>query len=70
MNFDEPVNVGLRQKDTHRLVTVFPEKVSGNHNEVKEKVFDWYYKQSCSAEHELENLFVDIVSEKELKSFQ
>lgn len=70
MTYNEPVNVGLREKDTAKLVAVFPEKVSGNHDEVKKKVFDWYYKRSCEAEHELENLYVDPVTEKELKSFQ
>lgn len=68
--YNEPVNVGLREKNSQKLAAVYPEKISGNPAEVKRTVFDWYYKRSCEAERELENLYVDIVSEKEFESFQ
>ncbi|TYQ18195.1 UNVERIFIED_CONTAM: hypothetical protein Cloal_0615 [Acetivibrio alkalicellulosi] len=65
MNFNESVKVGLKDKDTHKLVAIFPEKVSGSQKEITKKVFDWYYKQSCSAEDELRNLYVDTIDTDE-----
>ncbi|NLD47732.1 MAG: hypothetical protein GX660_11110 [Clostridiaceae bacterium] len=61
MIINEPVKVGLRDKRTDELVAVFPENLKGDRKEIDKKVFDWYYKQSCSAEDELRNLYVDII---------
>jgi len=64
----EDSRVGLRNKETGKLIAVYPEKVSGDINEVKKEVFDWYYKTSCSAENEMKNCIVDDLSSNELKS--
>jgi hypothetical protein len=58
--------VGLRNNNG-KLVTIYPEQVSGGVREVEKKVFDWYYTTGCSAENEFDNFFVDIVTEQELK---
>lgn len=64
----ENSRVGLRNRDTGKLVAVYPDKVTGSLPEVKKEVFDWYYKSSCSAEEELRNCFVDDLNDHELKS--
>ena len=69
MTYDTPVKVGLRQKQTNKLVVLFPETVQGNQKEIEKKVVDWYYKQSCSAEDELRDLFVDVATEHDLKTY-
>lgn len=59
--------VGIRKWDTNELLAVYPEKVSGNFDEIKHKVFDWFYQQNCSAEDELRGAFVDTVADFELE---
>ncbi|HHV99757.1 MAG TPA: hypothetical protein GXX36_09330 [Clostridiaceae bacterium] len=58
----------LRDKETNKLVAVYPYSIEGSFNEVEDKVRFWYYQQSCSAENELENYYVDTLTEKELKN--
>lgn len=65
--FNGSVNVGLREKDTNRLVAVYPHKLEGTDREIEEKVKFWFYQQSCSAEEKLQHCFVDIVTDDELK---
>jgi len=57
----------LRDKDTNKLVAVYPYSIEGSFNEVEDNVKFWYYQQSCSAENELENYYVDTMTENELK---
>ncbi|MCX7745699.1 MAG: hypothetical protein N2645_02250 [Clostridia bacterium] len=64
-HFEGTVRVGLREKETDKLVAVYPEDVQGNEKEIEEKVKFWYYQQSCSAEDELRNLYVDVVTDLE-----
>lgn len=64
----EAARVGLRNKETGELIAVYPETVTGDKNEVQKKVFDWYYKTSCSAETEMRKCFVDDLTSQELKS--
>ncbi len=66
-HFKGTASVGLRDRETNRLIAVYPEKVDFSDN-VEKKVFDWYYTQSCSAENEMENYFVDVLNENEIKS--
>lgn len=65
--FRGTANVGLRDKDTDKLVVVYPEPVSSDDNNIEDKVRFWFYQQSCNAEHELESYYVDTVSEREMK---
>lgn len=67
--FHGTVKVGLREKDTNKLIAVYPEPLEGDDNVIEDKVKFWYYQQSCSAEHELGNYFVDNLTEQELKAF-
>lgn len=62
--------VGIRDRDTGKLISVYPHKVEGSDNEIEDKVKFWFYQQSCGAEEQLRNSFVDALTEKELKSFQ
>ncbi len=64
----ENSRVGLRNKDTGKLIAVYPDMVTGGAEEVRKKVFDWYYKTGCSAETEMRNSIVDDLTDNELKS--
>jgi len=68
--FEGAIRVGLRDKETDKLVAVYPESLQGEDAEIEEKVKSWYYKQSCSAEDELRNYYVDRLTDEELKSWQ
>lgn len=64
-----PVNVGLRDKVTNKLIAVYPQSIEGSQQEIEKKVFDWYYSQGCSNENDLPRLFADVITEEELNSF-
>jgi len=66
----ENARVGLRNKETGRLIAVFPDKVTGNMEQVKKGVFDWYYKTNCSAEEVMRDCTVDDLNDHELKGLQ
>jgi len=62
--------VGLRDKDTRKLIAVYPYAVQGTDSEIEDKVKFWFYQQNCGAEEELRNYFVDALTEQEIKSHQ
>lgn len=64
----EDARVGLRNRDTGKLVAVYPEKVTGSMENVRKEVFDWFYSTSCSAEDEMRKCIVDDLDDHELKS--
>ncbi len=68
--FERYERVGLRDKETNALIAVYPKKPEGPDDKIEEDVKYWYYQQSCSAEEELKGLFVDQLTEHELKSAQ
>lgn len=68
--FERFEKVGLRDRETKALIAVYPKKPEGTDREIEEDVKYWYYQQSCSAEEELKGLFVDHLTEHELKSIQ
>jgi len=68
--FNGVEKLALRNKKTEKLVAVYPKKVEGTDEEIIKTVKDWYYKQFCSAEDELLNLYVDLLTENELKEHQ
>ncbi len=68
--FESAERVGLRDKQTGKLIAVYPEKLSGTDEEIENKVKFWYYQQSCSAENELEGSRIDTLNETELKNLQ
>lgn len=57
----------LRDKDTDKLVAVYPHNIEGSPEEMEDKVRFWFYQQSCSAENELDNYYVDTLTENELE---
>ncbi len=60
--------VGLRDKETKKIVAVYPYEAEGSDSEIEEKVKFWFYQQSCSAEDQLRDLFVDVVNNQENNS--
>lgn len=67
-NFKSVEKVCLRNKKTKKLIAVYPYKPQGTDEEIDKVVKDWYYKQSCSAEDEILNAYVDFLTEYEIKS--
>ncbi|MDD3139177.1 MAG: hypothetical protein PHX08_09425 [Lachnospiraceae bacterium] len=66
--FERAEKVGLRNKETEKLLAVYPHKVEGTDEEIVKVVKDWYYSSSCSAEEKLRLAVVDLLTEEELKS--
>lgn len=66
--FENAEKIGLRNKETNKLLAIYPNKAEGSDEEITKKVKDWYYMQDCSAEEELRTAFVDIVTPEEIKS--
>lgn len=60
--------VGLRDKITKNAVALYPQSAQGNDEQVEKTVKYWYYQQSCAAENELNDLFVDVLTEAEAKN--
>ena len=60
--------IGLRNKETDKLIAVYPFKAEGSEEEITKKVKDWYYMQHCSAEEELRNAYVDVLTDEEANS--
>ena len=66
--FANAEKVGLRDKETQKLIAVYPLKVTGTDEEISETVRDWFYKQSCAAEDRLLTAYVDVLTEAQLKA--
>lgn len=60
--------IGLRDKTTKELIVVYPFKGVGTDAEIEKTVRDWYYIQSCKAEDQLLNAYVDVLTEQEMKT--
>lgn len=68
--FARAEHIGLRDKDSGKLLAVYPLAHSGSDAEVEKTVRDWYYKQSCAAEDQLLTAFVDVLTEAEAKAYK
>ncbi|WP_244648247.1 hypothetical protein [Ruminiclostridium herbifermentans] len=68
--FEGTQRIGLKDKDTKKVIAVYPKKPEGTDAQVEKSVKDWYYTTSCSAESVLENAFVDKISKDELKEYE
>ena len=68
--FENAKKIGLRNKTTKKLIAVYPYKAEGSDAETEKVVRDWYYEQSCEAEDQLLDAYVDILTENEIKSRQ
>ncbi len=60
--------IGLRSKETNKIIGIYPEKIQGSDEEIEKAVKDWYYQQGCSAEDDLLSSFVDVLTDSEIKS--
>lgn len=69
--FHGKVSVGLRDKETDKLIAIYPEKLEGSDKEIEDKVKFWYYQQSCdSGEKMLKHYYVDSLTEGEIKNIE
>lgn len=66
-NFQSAEKVGLRDKNTKELIAVYPNKPVGTDEDIEKQVKDWYYQQSCEAEDQILNAYVDFLSEHEME---
>ena len=66
--FANAEKIGLRDKETQKLIAVYPLQAVGTDEEISETVRDWFYKQSCAAEDRLLTAYVDVLTEAELKA--
>lgn len=60
--------VGIRAKETQELLAAYPQPVEGDFEKIEDQVRFWYYQQSCEAEDFLQNTYVDVLNEHEIKS--
>jgi len=68
--FNGAEKLAIRNKETGKLIAVYPKKVEGTDEEISKTVKDWYYTKHCSAEDELLTAYVDLLTENELKDHQ
>ena len=68
--FTGNIRLGIKDKETDKLIAIYPQPVQNSNNDIKHKVLDWYYKQDCSTSENIENCYVDTITEKEFKSIQ
>lgn len=60
--------VGLRSKESGKLIAIYPHNLRGTDQETEKAVRDWYYQTSCDVDEILSYAYVDIVTEEEIKS--
>lgn len=66
--FEKAEKIGLRSKETGKLMVVYPFKAVGTDPEIDSTVRNWYYKQTEKAEEALRHAFVDVLTDTELKN--
>lgn len=66
--FEGAKKVGLRSKESGKLIAVYPHNLKSTDKEIEKAVRDWYYQTSCEAEDELLSSYVDVLTEAEIKS--
>ena len=65
--FRNAEKVGIRNKETKKIIAVYPHKVEGTDEEITKVVKDWFYQQSCESENTLLTSYVDVLTEKEIQ---
>ena len=66
--YQDAKKIGLRDKKTNKLVTVYPKRIEGTDEKIEENVKFWFYQQSCSAEETLKGLYVDVLTPAEIEA--
>ena len=66
--FEDAKKIGLRAKETNKIIAIYPDELKGPNEEIEKTVRDWYYQQSCGAEDDLLSAFVDALTDEEIKS--
>lgn len=64
------VNVGIREKKTEKLLALYPQELDADKINAEKMVLDWYYKQDCNTSENIENVYVDLLTERELKELK
>lgn len=66
--FKDAEKVGLRSRETGKLIAIYPYSIRPTDKETIKAVRDWYYQTSCAAEDRLLTSYVDVLTEEEIKS--
>lgn len=66
--FKDAEKVGLRSKETGKLIAIYPHSIRSTDKETIKAVRDWYYQTSCEAEDKLLSSYVDVLTDEEIKS--
>lgn len=64
----EGEKLGLRAKETDKLISIYPEILKGTDDEISKTVRDWFYKQACANEDILLTAYVDVLTQEEIQS--
>lgn len=66
--FDGVKQLGIRDKETGKLVAVYTGELGGDDNAKARKALDWYYMKDCSTSEHIEEFYADNLTDNELKS--
>ena len=66
--FDGVQQLGIRDKETGKLVAVYAGELEGDDKAKARKALDWYYMKDCTTSEHIEEFYVDNLTDKELKS--
>jgi hypothetical protein len=61
------INLGIKDKETYKILAVYPQKLDADKVDAEKTVLDWYYRQDCGTSENIENVYVDILTEREVK---
>lgn len=64
--FDGAQQIGIREKETGKLVSVYTGNLEGDDKAKTIKVLDWYYMKDCSTSEHIKDYYVDNLTDKEL----
>ena len=60
--------VGLRDRESKKIIAVYPHKPEGTDEAIEKAVKDWHYQKYCAAEEELRHAYVDALTDEELET--
>lgn len=66
--FKDAKKVGLRSKESGKLIAVYPHNLRNTDRETEKAVRNWYYQTSCEGQELLLSAYVDVVTDEEIKS--
>ena len=66
--FEDAKKIGLRAKETNKIIAIYPDKLKGTNEEIEKTVRDCFVQQRWGAEEDLLSAFVDALTDEEIKS--